>query len=106
MGKGELEEEKTGVINDPLGQPTDPADSDCCLILRFRDGRYRRTYERTERRTDNLFENSDHYHPGLWSAMWIKKLEEKSCRLVEQIIDIPSASSKLTSSSNQLENKD
>ena len=30
---------KTGVINDPLGQPTDPAGSDCRLILKFWDGR-------------------------------------------------------------------
>ena len=30
---------KTGVINDPLGQPTDPAGSDFHLILKFWDGR-------------------------------------------------------------------
>ena len=30
---------KTGVINDPLGQPTVPADSDSRLILKFWDGR-------------------------------------------------------------------
>ena len=24
-------------------------------------------------RTDNLWENSDHYRPGLWSASWIKR---------------------------------
>ena len=30
---------KTGVINDPLGQPTVPARSDCRLILKFWDGR-------------------------------------------------------------------
>ena len=30
---------KTGVINDPLGQPTVPAGRDCRLILKFRDGR-------------------------------------------------------------------
>ena len=30
---------KTGVINDPLGQPTVPAGSDCRLILKFWDGR-------------------------------------------------------------------
>ena len=35
---------KTGVINDPLGQPTVPAGSDCRLILKFWDGR-------TDRRT-------------------------------------------------------
>ena len=29
----------TGVINDPLGQPTAPAGSDCRLILKFWDGR-------------------------------------------------------------------
>ena len=51
---------KTGVINDPLGQPTDPAGSDCCLILKFWDGR-----------TDTLCENSDHYPQGLWSVSWI-----------------------------------
>ena len=46
----ELEKNKTGVINDPLGQPTVPAGSDCSLILMFWDGR-----------TDSLGENSDHY---------------------------------------------
>ena len=30
---------KTGVINDPLGQPTVPAGSDCRLILKFWEGR-------------------------------------------------------------------
>ena len=30
---------KTGVINDPLGQPTVSAGSDCRLILKFWDGR-------------------------------------------------------------------
>ena len=48
---------KTGVINDPLGQPKVPAGSNCRLILKFWDGR-----------TDTLCENSDHYRPGLWSA--------------------------------------
>ena len=28
---------KTGIINDPLGQPTVPAGSDCRLILKFWD---------------------------------------------------------------------
>ena len=51
---------KTGVINDPLGQPTVPACSDCRLILKFWDGR-----------TDTLSENSDYYRTGLWSASWI-----------------------------------
>ena len=32
-------ENKTGVINDPLGQPTVPAGSDRRLILKFWDGR-------------------------------------------------------------------
>ena len=40
---------KTEVINDPLGQPTVPAGSDCRLILKFWDGR-----------TDTLCENNDH----------------------------------------------
>ena len=30
---------KTGVINDPIGQLTVPAGSDCRLILKFWDGR-------------------------------------------------------------------
>ena len=35
-----LIEHKTGVINEPLGQPTVPAGSDCRLILKFgTDGR-------------------------------------------------------------------
>ena len=48
---------KTGVINDPLGQPSR-------WILKFCAGR-------TDGRTDNMCENSDHYRPGLWSASWI-----------------------------------
>ena len=48
---------KTGVINDPLGQPTVPAGSDCRLILKLWDGR-------TYGLTDTLCENSDHYRPG------------------------------------------
>ena len=51
---------KTGVINDPLGQPTNPAGSDCHLNLKFWD-----------EWTNNLCENSDHYGPGLRSASWI-----------------------------------
>ena len=40
---------KTGVINDPLDQPTDPAGSDCRLILKCWDGRTdRRMYVRTD----------------------------------------------------------
>ena len=39
---------KTGVINDPLGQPTVPAGSNCCWILKFCVGR---TYVRTDGRT-------------------------------------------------------
>ena len=44
----ELNIHKTGVINDPLGQPTVAVGSDCRLILKFWDGR-----------TDTLCENSD-----------------------------------------------
>ena len=36
---GDINGYKTGVINDPLGQPTVPAGSDCRLILKFWDGR-------------------------------------------------------------------
>ena len=55
---------KTGVINDPLGQPTVLAGSDCHLISNFWD---RRMYVRT----DTTCENSDHHRPGLRSASWI-----------------------------------
>ena len=37
--KVEKKQYKTGVINDPLGQPTVPAGSDCRLISKFWDGR-------------------------------------------------------------------
>ena len=46
---------KTGVINDPLGQPTVPAGSDCRLILKFWNGRTEgRKDGRTDGRTDGL----------------------------------------------------
>ena len=51
---------KTGVINDPFGQPTDPAS----LILKFWDERKDRRHKYV--RTDNLRENSDHYRPWRW----------------------------------------
>ena len=65
---------KTGVINDPLGQPTVPAVSDFRLILKFWDGLMDgRTDGRTYGLTDTLCENSDHYRPGMWSASWINR---------------------------------
>ena len=63
----ENNENKTGVINDPLDQATVPAGSDCRWILKFCAGR-------TDVRTDNMCENSDHYRPGLWSASWINNM--------------------------------
>ena len=45
---------KTGVINDPLGQPTVPTGSDCRWILKFCAGCT----------DDNMCENSDHYIPA------------------------------------------
>ena len=65
LSYGNSKENKTGVINDPLGQPTVPAGSDCRWILKFCAGH-------TDGRTANMCENSDHYRPGLWSASWIK----------------------------------
>ena len=47
----EIKIHKTGVINDPLGQPTVPAGSDCRLILKFWDVR---TDGRTYGLTDTL----------------------------------------------------
>ena len=41
-----------------------PAGSDCRLVLKFWDGR-------TDGPTATLYENKDHYRPGLWSALWI-----------------------------------
>ena len=72
----DVKNNKTGVINDPLGQPTVPAGSDCRWILKFWDGRTdgrtdRRSDGRTYGLTDTLCENSDHYRPELWSASWI-----------------------------------
>ena len=55
---------KSGVINDPLSQPTVPAGSDFHSITRFWNGR-----------TDRQCENNDHYRPGLWSALWINNRE-------------------------------
>ena len=50
----ENKEDKTGVINDPLGLPSVPAKRDFHLIMKFSDGPTdRRTYVlRTEGRTD------------------------------------------------------
>ena len=56
---------KTGVINDLLGQPTDPAASECCLILKFWNGRT--DGQKDVRKyvcTDNQCEYSDHYRRG------------------------------------------
>ena len=61
------------VINDPLGQPTVPAGSDCRMIMKFWDGR---TDGHTYGRTDTLCENSDLYRPGLWSASWINNKDK------------------------------
>ena len=58
---------KTGVNNDPLGQPTVLAGSDSHLISKLWD-------VRTYGRTDTMCENSDHYRLGLWSASWINKM--------------------------------
>ena len=60
-----LKKHKTGVINDPLGQPTVPAGSDCRLILKFWNGR-------TDGWSDTLCEKKN-YRLELWSASWIKK---------------------------------
>ena len=49
----------TGVINDPLGQPTVWAGNDFRLILKSWDLKLKRTGK--DGRTDYLFENSDHY---------------------------------------------
>ena len=48
---------KIGVINDPLGQPTFPAGSDCRLILKFWDGR---TDGRTDLRTRTYVRTDGH----------------------------------------------
>ena len=49
LGSTKYNLNKTGVINDPLDQPTVPAGSDCRWILKFCAGRtYRRTYVRTD----------------------------------------------------------
>ena len=62
---------KAGVINDPLVQPTVPAGSEdlCWSMVKSGDGR-----------TDNMFEYSDHYRPELWSASWINRKLEIRCR--------------------------
>ena len=59
-----IEISKTGVINDPLGQPTVTAGSDFHLMLKFWDG-----LMFGDGRTDNMCENSDHYRPGLWVGL-------------------------------------
>ena len=54
---------KTGLINDPFGQPTVPPAVKICFVLV--------DIEKLGGRTDNMCEYSDHYRPGLWSASWI-----------------------------------
>ena len=54
---------KTGVMNDPLGQPTVSVCNDISLILTFWEGR-----------TDSLCKNSDHFCPvGRKLLSWINK---------------------------------
>ena len=53
-------ENKTGVINDPLGQTHSLASSEHCFLLFC--------FARSEKRgwTDNMCENNDPYRPWLW----------------------------------------
>ena len=62
----ERKKNKTGVINDPLGQThtVSPVANIvfCCFVLpdlKSADGR-------TDERTDNICENNDYYRPWLW----------------------------------------
>ena len=59
--------DNTGVINDPLGQPTVPQ------WFSFQFQVLGRTERKTYGRTDNMCEHSDHYWPELWSASWINR---------------------------------
>ena len=56
---------RTGVINDPPGHTHSLASSDHYFLLfcfvRFE--KWGRTYGRTDRRTDNMYKNNDHYRP-------------------------------------------
>ena len=59
---------KTCVFNDPLGQTHSPTSSDhyfheTCALQYFEQ--WGRTYGRG-RTYGNLYENNDHYRPGLW----------------------------------------
>ena len=51
---------KTGVINDPLGQTHSHASSEHCFLL-FCSSRFEKWG-----RTDNMCENNDPYRQGLW----------------------------------------
>ena len=78
---------KTGVINDPLGQPTVPAGSDCRLILKFWDGR---TYRRTL--CVNIVITTGR---SLWSASWIfvffhQSTNRSQASSLDAIVSIPS----------------
>ena len=58
----EIVKYKTGVINNPLGQPRPTV-----IVAWFW------TFGMDGRTDDTLWENSDYYRPGLWSASWINK---------------------------------
>ena len=69
-------ENKTGVINDPLGQTHNPASSDHCsdlnivwfgAILKSEDGQ-------TDGSTDTTCEYSDHYQSWLW-VVWVDQYQ-------------------------------
>ena len=58
-GHWHIMKNKTGVINDPLGQTHSLASSEHCFVLKSGDGW-------TDGRTDDKFKNNYHYRPWLW----------------------------------------
>ena len=64
-----LKENKTGVINDPLGQTNNLASSEHCFRLKFVLFWKVGTDGRTDGRTDDMCRNNDHYRPWLWVGL-------------------------------------
>ena len=75
--------DKTGVINDPLGQTHSLAISEHCFRLTFDLFWKVGTDGRTDGRTDGMCKNNDHYRPWLWVGRVDQKIAD-----IKEIISV------------------